>query len=253
MKSSIFPHRRWGAVPARMLTALLLLLGTHTGFYAQSSVIPIEPGKLLHLRLLDYRFGRTVDQDATPRRENSADTDVELVYERVGEEGRGTRYLIGWGLNGFQSRSQSDNGQVARFNFLQNSFRIGVGKSQTARYKRLVLRGGADAYLQFSPGTKTLAEAEDALGGLLTREKADYPSVVQVAVRPFIGLGFQLSERFSLGLEYHMTAGVSTTLGAFQTESRVLEQTRDREIKETKLSLFAQNSTLPIINLNYRF
>jgi hypothetical protein len=254
MKSSIFPHRRWGAVLARLLAALLLLLGMRTGLHAQSALSPLASGKFLHLRITDYDV-------ATIRRGNpfsvqrDARTGAELVYEKVTEEGRGRRLLLGWTLNASTSRSMRSGGSTSVGTSSQHRFRIGWGKSQTYLWKRLVMRGGLDNYLQFDTGLKVETSTRDTSGAVTIRNDLKDAPAFQFALRPFLGLGLQVSPRFAVGIE----SGLLLSLNAVLGNSRTVSYSAGVGTSDTRNSAFSlvldarPSTTLPFVVLTYQF
>lgn len=256
MKQTISPprnkatrHRRLSAAPA-----LLLLLSLWAGgLLAQPAVSLIEPGKLLHVRLTSYGFS-TSKSDQDDVRRTSANPGLELVYEKVGESGRGTRFLVGWQTNIDRNVSYGNGFEKYVSSRSENSFRIGIGKSQAGEYKRILLRGGVDAYLQGSPGFTSNSKSYNASGSLTQDDDIRGALSFQVAARPFIGVGFKVSDRLALGIEYGIDLGVTTTFGNVRYRYRDSLGETEQTTQKTEVGLFANAiSYFPFIHLSYRF
>jgi hypothetical protein len=256
MKQTISPprkratrHPRLHAAPA-LLLLLSLLAG---GLFAQPAVTLIEPGKLLHVRLTNYSF-TTSKSDQDEVRRTSADPGLELVYEKVGEAGRGTRYLVGWQSSIDQNVSYGSGAEKSTYTRVENIFRFGIGKSQAGQYKRLLFRGGIDAYVQGTPGYQSKSKTYNASGSLTQDDDVRGALSFQVAARPFLGVGFKLSDHFALGIEYGIDLGVSTTLGNVRYRYRSTNFEDEQITQLTHVGLFVRNASyLPFLHLSYRF
>jgi hypothetical protein len=253
MKQKFSPPRNGRPRPLRLRFAVLLgwfaVLLLTGELSAQSPVTALAPGNLLHVRLTSYEF--STYKDLNDVRRTQVRPGLELVYEKVGEAGRGTRYLIGWEADVYNNSVQELPFEPSYYNTSRHTFRLGVGKSQAAQYKRLVLRGGVDTYLAFSPGSRTKAFQQDSTG---TQEDAiSGPPSFRLAARPFVGVGFQISARMAIGIEYGADLGIDASFGSTRyTYSGPFNS--EYEVKQTRLGLFVESpSFLPFINLNYRF
>jgi hypothetical protein len=253
--SHSLPHARLKDMrPGAAFTTMLLALFCLASFSGQAQVSNLPTGKLLHLRLTNYEFSAQGSKDSDSRSWDS-NIGLELVYERVGEGGRGTRYLVGWSSVHESEKSRNSSLETTERSSSNQTFRIGMGKSQAVNYKKLVLRGGADAYLQFGPGGKDYSFFSDSLATVSFENETKYAPSFGLAVRPFVGLGVQVGQRLALGIEYGFTAGLTTTLGSDRTEQfRSNVSTFTNSTKVTRFGLFAsQTSFLPFVNLSYSF
>lgn len=249
------PQTRKRRLRLRGVSTLLLLLSLFAGgLVAQSPVTSLEAGKFLHLRLTNYSISAWNAQNGENRAWDS-NTGLELLYEKVGDAGRGTRYLVGWRSDQYHRATQEADQSKYSYDRNSHNFRLGIGKSQTGRYKRLVLRGGIDTYLQFAPGSRVSAVVLDSAGTHVSSEKSSGAPSFLAAARPFVGLGVQLSERLALGIEYNVTLGVEAKIGTdrydytFPSLGQVVN-----EAKILNFSLFAYpNGFLPFVTLSYRF
>lgn len=257
MIQTILPTRQ-GAVLRRavlLFLALMLLLSLFTSdLAAQSALSPLASGKFLHMRITDYDF-------ATIRRGNPFSvqrdwrTGAELVYEKVKEDGRGTRLLLGWTLDAGNTKSISTSGITRVGTRSQHRFRIGWGKSQTYLWKRLVMRGGVDNYFQFDAGNQNESSARDTDGVMVgSNYVKDAPSF-QFALRPFLGLGLQVSPRFAVGIESGLLLSLDAVVGNVrETSYRPALGTNDTRSSAFSLVLDARpSSTLPFVVLTYQF
>lgn len=235
-------------------TALLLMLSLWAGgLLAQPAVTLIEPGKLLHVRLTSYGFS-TSKSDQDDVRRTSANPGLEFVYEKVGESGRGTRYLVGWQNSIDRNVAYGSGFEKYVSSRSENSFRIGIGKSQAGEYKRILLRGGVDAYIEGSPGYRSTSKSYNTSGSLTQDDDVRGALSFKVAARPFLGVGFKLSDHFALGIEYGLDLGVSATVGNVRYRYRDILGETEQTTQKTEVGLFANTTSyLPFIHLSYRF
>lgn len=255
MKQTMSPppsgHPRAWYPPLLAMLVLLTGLCGPAKLSAQSPVSTIEPGNLFHLRLTKYGVEAVSSKQGQLVQEGfELDLGVELLYEKVGEAGRGTRYLVGW-RNAIDNQSEETVGiQSSYYNTSRQHFKVGIGKSQAAQYKRLVLRGGVDAYLSFSPGARTKSYVEDSTR---IQDDAIYgrPSA-RIALRPFVGLGLQVSKRLAIGIEYGTDIGLNTSFGSTRyTYSGAFNS--ENKVSQTTIGLFVDSpGFLPFIHLSFR-
>lgn len=254
MKSSIFPHLRWGATAARLLAAVLLLLSMHTGLHAQSAFSPLAAGKFIQFRITDYDFStsRTGNPLSVKR---DWRVGAELLLEKVKEDGRGTRFMIGWAMQDEWDKSvEAAGNQIYNYAY-QHFIRVGWGKSQTYLLKHFMMRGGVDNFFQVGTGLHSGYSSLDGSGNSLSyADSREVPSF-QFGIRPFLGLGFQASSHFAVGIESGLLLSLTAELGNFrESEYSPRWGAEERESGQYGLVLDAGPSAVyPFLVLTYQF
>jgi hypothetical protein len=242
------------ALAPRLLAAMLLVLGMRLSLSAQSAVAPLAAGKSIQFRITDYDFStsRTGNPLSIQR---DWRVGAELLFEKVKEDGRGTRFMIGWAMQDEWNRSVDASGNQTYGYAYQHFIRVGWGKSQTYLLKRLMMRGGVDNFFQVGTGLHSGYSSLDGSSNSLSYADAREVPSFQFGIRPFLGLGFQASSHFAVGIESGLLLSLTAELGNFrESESNPRWGAVENESGQYGLVLDAGPSAVyPFLVLTYQF